>query len=107
MKNSVLFMAFPAFLVVAFFIINKPTGKSCPMEKDKAACMSMCMSQCSNQCGDMNLAPDTLRPDPICDMKVDDKKGDTIHYKGHIFGFCSKYCRTEFLKNPDKYLPKK
>ncbi len=52
-------------------------------------------------------APDTLRPDPICNMKVDDKKGDTIHYKGHIFGFCSRYCRAEFMKNPDSYLPKK
>ncbi len=53
------------------------------------------------------FAPDTLRPDPICNMKVDDTKGDTIHYKGHIFGFCSKYCRAKFEKDPDSYLPKK
>ena len=31
----------------------------------------------------------------------------TIHYKGHIFGFCSKYCRAEFVKDPEAYLPKK
>lgn len=50
---------------------------------------------------------DTLRQDPVCNMKVDDKKGDTIHYKGHIFGFCSKGCRASFLKAPDSFLPKK
>lgn len=50
---------------------------------------------------------DSLRPDPVCNMKVDDKKGDTIHYKGHIFGFCSKGCRASFMKAPDSFLPKK
>lgn len=50
---------------------------------------------------------DTLRQDPVCNMKVDDKKGDTIHYKGHIFGFCSKGCRASFMKAPDSFLPKK
>jgi len=53
------------------------------------------------------LGADTLRRDPVCNMKVDDQKGDTLHYKGHIFGFCSKGCRASFLKAPDSYLPKK
>lgn len=53
------------------------------------------------------FAADTLRQDPVCNMKVDDKKGDTIHYKGHIFGFCSKGCRASFVKAPDSFLPKK
>ena len=50
---------------------------------------------------------DTLRQDPVCKMRVDDQKGDTIHYKGHIFGFCSKGCRASFMKAPDSFLPKK
>ncbi len=50
---------------------------------------------------------DTLRKDPVCNMKVEDQKGDTIHYKGHIFGFCSKGCRASFMKAPDSFLPKK
>lgn len=100
-------MAFPAFLIAAFLMMNKPSGNSCQTQQDITDYTNKCMKLCSSQCGDMNLAPDTLRPDPICNMKVDDKKGDTIHYKGHIFGFCSKYCKTEFLKSPDKYLPKK
>ena len=54
-----------------------------------------------------HLKTDTLRPDPVCNMKVDDKKGDTLHYKGHIFGFCSAHCKASFQKNPDSYLPKK
>lgn len=53
------------------------------------------------------LKTDTLRPDPVCNMKVDDTKGDTLHYKGHIFGFCSAHCKASFRKNPDSYLPKK
>lgn len=103
MKHPVLFMAVPAVLIAAFLVVKQPSNKSCDMKQDKTYCMSIC----SHQCADMSLAPDTLRPDPICNMKVDDKKGDTIHYKGHIFGFCSKHCRTEFSKNPESYLPKK
>lgn len=55
----------------------------------------------------LNPAPDSLRPDPVCHMKVDDSKADTVHYKGHIFGFCSKGCKESFLKDPDSYLPRK
>lgn len=29
---------------------------------------------------------------------------DTLHYKGKIYGFCSKMCKEEFVKTPDKYL---
>lgn len=31
---------------------------------------------------------------------------DTLHYKGKIYGFCSKMCKEEFVKAPDKYLAK-
>ncbi|RAR69273.1 YHS domain-containing protein [Flavobacterium aciduliphilum] len=32
---------------------------------------------------------------------------DTAHYKGNLYGFCSKMCKDEFLKSPEKYLAKK
>ncbi len=99
MKNSVLFMAIPATLIAAFLFTNQPAQNSCANKSTKDACLKMCNGN--------YFAPDTLRLDPICNMKVDDKKGDTIHYKGHIFGFCSKYCRAEFVKDPEAYLPKK
>lgn len=31
---------------------------------------------------------------------------DTTHYKGKLYGFCSKMCKDEFLKTPEKYLTK-
>ncbi|HQV59654.1 MAG: YHS domain-containing protein [Chitinophagaceae bacterium] len=99
MKNSVLFMAIPATLIAAFLFTNQPAQNSCAYKSTKDGCQRMYTGN--------YFAPDTLRLDPICNMKVDDKKGDTIHYKGHIFGFCSKYCRAEFVKDPEAYLPKK
>jgi YHS domain-containing protein len=32
---------------------------------------------------------------------------DTATYKGKLYGFCSKMCKEEFLKTPEKYLAKK
>ena len=40
--------------------------------------------------------------DPSCGMPVAAGIEDTIHYKGKVLGFCSKECRDEFLKNPEK-----
>ena len=96
MKSSVFYMTLPVALIAAVMMFNQSSSKIC---QDRSHYQK-------NQTG-IITAPDTLRPDPICNMKVDDKKGDTIHYKGHIFGFCSRYCRAEFMKNPDSYLPKK
>ncbi|HNR17588.1 MAG TPA: YHS domain-containing protein [Chitinophagaceae bacterium] len=96
MKSSVFYMTLPVALIAAIMMFNQSSSKTC---QDR--------SHCQKIRADIIAAPDTLRPDPICNMKVDDKKGDTIHYKGHIFGFCSRYCRAEFMKNPDSYLPKK
>ena len=32
---------------------------------------------------------------------------DTAHYKGKIYGFCSKECKDDFLKNPEAEIAKK
>ncbi len=32
---------------------------------------------------------------------------DTLHYKGKLYGFCSKMCKHEFLMKPEEYLSKK
>jgi YHS domain-containing protein len=31
---------------------------------------------------------------------------DTTHYKGKLYGFCSKMCKDEFLIKPEEYLAK-
>ncbi len=99
MKNSVFAFALPAILIAGVLLSN-PSAKNSGTNKTNYPVIYPI-----NAGGP--AAPDTLRPDPICNMKVDDTKGDTIHYKGHIFGFCSKSCRARFEKDPDSYLPKK
>jgi YHS domain-containing protein len=40
--------------------------------------------------------------DPSCGMPVAAGIGDTAHYKNKVLGFCSKDCKDEFLKDPEK-----
>ncbi|MDP4286157.1 MAG: YHS domain-containing protein [Bacteroidota bacterium] len=45
--------------------------------------------------------------DLVCGMPVSAGIGDTAHYQGKVYGFCSKECKDDFIKNPIAYLPKK
>jgi YHS domain-containing protein len=40
--------------------------------------------------------------DPSCGMPVAEGIEDTVHYKNKVLGFCSKDCKDEFLKDPEK-----
>jgi YHS domain-containing protein len=42
--------------------------------------------------------------DPACGMPLKAGLEDIAHYKGKLYGFCSKECKGEFLKNPASYL---
>jgi YHS domain-containing protein len=42
--------------------------------------------------------------DLACGMPLSAGVGDTAHYHGKLYGFCSKECKEEFLKNPSAYL---
>lgn len=46
--------------------------------------------------------------DPKCGMKIDPAKastsGNTLDYRGTTYYFCSKQCKSEFEKDPDRYL---
>lgn len=42
------------------------------------------------------------KKDPVCGMPVKEV-ADTTMYKGKVIGFCSKECKSDFLKNPGKY----
>lgn len=41
--------------------------------------------------------------DPACGMYVDSDVQDTAMVNGKVIGFCSKYCKENFLKTPGKY----
>jgi len=42
--------------------------------------------------------------DFICEMPVSAGVNDTAHYNGKVYGFCSTECKTEFQKDPGKYV---
>ena len=42
--------------------------------------------------------------DPICHMKTDGESAITAVYNKKTFGFCSSYCKDEFVKDPKKYV---
>ncbi|MFX0079945.1 MAG: YHS domain-containing protein [Candidatus Hermodarchaeota archaeon] len=45
--------------------------------------------------------------DPICKMTVNEKTAKwTSKYKGKTYYFCAPGCKTEFDKNPEKYVSK-
>ena len=44
--------------------------------------------------------------DPICNMKTANHLSDTAQYKNNTYGFCSSSCKSEFKKNPEKYVQK-
>lgn len=44
------------------------------------------------------------KKDHVCGMPVSAGISDTAHYKGKVYGFCSKECKDEFVKEPLQYL---
>ena len=42
-----------------------------------------------------------------CGMPLTAGIEDTAHYKGKIYGFCSKECKDDFLKDPEAEIAKK
>lgn len=42
-----------------------------------------------------------------CGMPLSAGLEDTAHYKGKIYGFCSKECKDDFLKNPETLISAK
>jgi len=47
------------------------------------------------------------KKDLVCGMPTSAGISDTAHYKGKVYGFCSKECKEEFYKNPSAYVASK
>jgi YHS domain-containing protein len=46
-----------------------------------------------------------MAKDPVCGMNVDEKKAaGSSTYTGKTYYFCSASCKTDFDKNPSKYV---
>lgn len=44
------------------------------------------------------------KKDLVCGMPTSAGISDTAHFKGKVYGFCSKECKDEFYKNPSAYV---
>jgi Cu2+-exporting ATPase len=44
--------------------------------------------------------------DPVCDMEINKNTAVTSEYKGTTYYFCSKTCKANFEKEPDKFVTK-
>ncbi|HTR82331.1 MAG TPA: YHS domain-containing protein [Bacteroidota bacterium] len=42
--------------------------------------------------------------DLVCGMPLSEGIGDTAHYRGKVYGFCSKGCKEKFAADPTHYL---
>ncbi|MFQ6020654.1 MAG: YHS domain-containing protein [Candidatus Aenigmatarchaeota archaeon] len=42
--------------------------------------------------------------DPVCGMKVDEKRAAKVKHKGKIYYFCSPTCQWAFEKNPKQFV---
>lgn len=47
-----------------------------------------------------------MKKDAVCYMPLWTGIIDTCIYKGKVYGFCSKDCKNDFLKNPAEYAVK-
>ena len=45
--------------------------------------------------------------DVACGMLLTAGVTDTAHFNGKVYGFCSKECKTDFLKTPEAFLASK
>jgi len=57
-----------------------------------------------------NLYKDVVfdsKQDFACGMPISAGVSDTAHYKNKVYGFCSKECKDEFVKNPTNYITSK
>jgi YHS domain-containing protein len=47
-----------------------------------------------------------MATDPVCNMSVDEKTAPArATYQGRTYYFCSNDCKTQFEKQPERYVP--
>ena len=80
-------------------ILLAVTAFSCAQETPKVKLVSK-----RKRATDLKNVKVVYTEDPVCKMKTADFLKDTADYKGKKYGFCSDHCKTEFIKNPEKYV---
>jgi YHS domain-containing protein len=89
------------FIPVALYCLLTACGQKTNTTADVAA-----PAPAADTAKKYTLAMVVNKKDPSCGMPLTAGLEDTVHYKDKAYGFCSKECKNEFLKNPEGYLAK-
>jgi YHS domain-containing protein len=84
------------FLFTAFLLFSACTSSSTSEKKEEMKAETK-----------LDITPDMLavKVDPICGMNMEQSPiGDTMTYKGNLYGFCHSGCKEEFKADPEKAL---
>jgi YHS domain-containing protein len=102
MKKEILF-----FVVVIFTAACNNADKNTSTQKINISDTSVMAAKLKDSLPAYTAEMLDSKKDHVCGMPVSAGISDTAHYKGKAYGFCSKECKYEFVKTPDKYLSAK
>ena len=97
------YLPIAAVLFVLFSCGQAADKKGTAMKTDTAAAPS---PEGSGESASLKNLTYAYNRDPSCGMPLKAGLEDTTTYKGKLYGFCSKECKDEFLKDPASYVAK-
>lgn len=101
MKTFSLVTTFAASLIVAASCNNKGNTNHLKTNSEKVKQTTAVMKMDTTK---FTLSMVDNKKDFVCRMPLTAGIGDTVHYKGKVYGFCSKGCKESFLQDPQSYL---
>lgn len=91
-----------ALFTLIFFSCGSSNG-----ETEKTSTMQEQTQQTATEANKYKDVAFDSKKDLVCGMPVTAGVSDTIHYKEKVYGFCSKDCKDEFVKNPSAFIAEK
>ena len=101
MKTFSLITIFAASLIIAASCNNVSKPNSLQTDSSKVQHINTTLQTDTTK---FTLSMADNKKDFVCRMPLTAGIGDTAHYKGKVYGFCSKGCKEAFLQDPKSYL---
>jgi YHS domain-containing protein len=93
-----------AFFATVLVLSACANQQSAVDKKEQASTISSMDSSTANTATDQfKQVVFDAKKDLVCGMPISAGVSDTLHYKDKVYGFCSKECKDEFVKNPSAY----
>ena len=99
MKKVILFLA-----IVVFLAACNNTDKTTGIQENTISDSSIMLVKEKDSLSIYTAEMLDSKKDHVCGMPVSAGISDTAHFNAKVYGFCSKECKDEFVKEPDKYL---